>query len=62
MQYVQSQYIEWMESLDSFLEKRLHVTLLEVVAEDVVQLHSDADVLAIFKEVTTILTSSFYNY
>jgi hypothetical protein len=51
-----------MESLDSFLEKRLHVTLLEVVAEDVVQLHSDADVLAIFKEVTTILTSSFYNY
>lgn len=51
LQYVRSQYVEWTESLDSSLERKLQVALLEDVAEDVVQLHSDANVLALFQEV-----------
>ena len=43
--------MEWTESLDPSLERKLQVALLEDVAEDVVQLHSDANVLALFQEV-----------
>lgn len=47
--------MEWMETLDSNLEKQVQVALLEYVGDDVVQLCSDARVLALFKEVKPLI-------
>lgn len=37
--------------MDPYLERKLQTTLLEDAGEDVVQLHSEANVLALFQEV-----------
>lgn len=60
VQYVQGQYAEWMETLDSNLEKQVQMALLEFVGEDVVQLRSDPHVLALFKEVGGFSSTFYY--
>ncbi|CAK9199554.1 unnamed protein product [Sphagnum troendelagicum] len=49
-QYVQSQYVEWTQSFDPYLEKRLQTTLLIDVGDDVIHLHSEPNILALFQE------------
>jgi hypothetical protein len=59
LQYVQSQYVEWTQSFDPYLEKRLQTTLLMDVGDDVIHLHSEPNILALFQEVSCYMPFKF---
>lgn len=59
LQYVQSQYAEWTQSFDPYLEKRLQTTLLMDIGDDVIHLRSEPNILALFQEVSCYTAFKF---